>query len=450
MRPFPLSTAFTILATGITLAGAHWARPAIRGPELSQLRAVLDIAPNGVPMLPVALRPVPEHIPPLPIVGSKAIVNRLLDDSDGVLDGFYGALWRTERREKGAITRIVHYGDSPTTADLITGDVRSMLQKRFGWAGHGFILAAKPWAWYQHTGAELSGTGWQPSASTQFGAKDGLFGLGGVSFTSGSGARTRVVYSAGSHTRFEVWFLKQPGGGTLEVSADGQTLGNAETAAEAKEPGFATFTTESGARTVEIRAEGGPVRMFGVSAEGVGPGVVYDSLGLNGASIGVLTHMFNERHWAAELQHRAPALVIVNYGTNEADFGAFIDKQYEKELREAIRRIRAALPEASILVMSPMDRGQRGADGIETMATIPQLVGIQKRVAADTRCGFFDTYTAMGGQGTMAKWYAAQPRLVSADFIHPSPAGGKIVAEVFVREMIAGFIRYKARQVALR
>ena len=146
--------------------------------------------------------------------------------------------------------------------------------------------------------------------------------------------------------------------------------------------------------------ERGVVRVFGITAEGPGPGVVYDSLGLNGASITVLSRMFNEAHWAEELQHRNPALVIVNYGTNEADFAEFVDRQYEKELREALRRIHAALPEASVLVMSPMDRGRRSGPGeIETMPTIPRIVAIQKRVARETGCGFFDTYDGDGRRG---------------------------------------------------
>src|SRR6185437_3608226 len=155
------------------------------------------------------------------------------------------------------------------------------------------------------------------------------------------------------------------------------------------------------------------------------------------------SRMYNEAHWAEELRHRHPDLVIVNYGTNEADFPAFIDKQYEKELREAIRRLHAALPQTSLLVMGPMDRGHRTGPGeIETMPTIPRIVAIQKRVARETGCGFFDTYAAMGGEGTMARWYAAQPRLVSADFIHPYPAGGKMIAEIFVRELESAFKRH--------
>jgi lysophospholipase L1-like esterase len=176
--------------------------------------------------------------------------------------------------------------------------------------------------------------------------------------------------------------------------------------------------------------------------------VVYDSAGLNGASITVLSRMFNEAYWAEELRHRNPVLVVINYGTNEADFASFVDKGYEKELREAIRRLRAALPQASILIMSPMDRGAReGADGIVTMPTIPRIVALERRVAGETGCGFFDTFDAMGGEGTMARWYTGEPRLVSADLIHPYPAGGKLIAAVMVKEIDRGLNRYKLRSV---
>jgi lysophospholipase L1-like esterase len=157
--------------------------------------------------------------------------------------------------------------------------------------------------------------------------------------------------------------------------------------------------------------------------------------------------MFNQQHWTAELQHRNPDLVIVNYGTNEADFPDFVEKQYEKELRAAIARLRAALPDTALLIMSPMDRGHRTGPGqIDTMPTIPRIVEIQRRVARETGCGFFDTFQAMGGAGTMSRWYTQHPRLVSADFIHPYPAGGKIIAQSFVKELEAGLARFDARR----
>ena len=51
---------------------------------------------------------------------APAVASTLLIDPAGDLAHFFDALQRTERRDSGAVTRIVHYGDSPTTADMIT------------------------------------------------------------------------------------------------------------------------------------------------------------------------------------------------------------------------------------------------------------------------------------------------------------------------------------------
>jgi len=101
-------------------------------------------------------------------------------------------------------------------------------------------------------------------------------------------------------------------------------------------------------------------------------------------------------------------------------------------------------PGTAILIMSPMDRGERtGLDDIATMDTIPEIVAIQRQVAAETHCAFFDTYDAMGGDGTMARWYAASPRLVTADLLHPTPQGAAIVAGLFVEQLGLGYNRWK-------
>jgi lysophospholipase L1-like esterase len=451
---FPTQTALTIASLGVLFALLPRVAPAIKGPSLSQLTSLAEFNPERTPLLPLTPHRAEEtDLEPMRFIAKP--LAPLLDDSNGGLDRFYAALWRTERKEPGAVTRVTHYGDSPTTADLITGDIRAQLQARFGDAGHGFTLLAKPWAWYQHRGVSLSGYGWQIVPATHPEIKDGFFGLGGVSFTAGASARTRIHLSDPGQSLFELYYLQQPGGGSVTVTTQDTTLAEAQekiiaeiaTAGEAKSPGFAQFTVAGGASGLELRTVG-QVRLFGLTAEKPGPGVVYDSLGLNGATTTVLSHSFNQQHWAAELRHRNPDLVVINYGTNEADFTAFVEKHYERELREAIRRVRAALPGASILLMSPMDRGYLTGPGeIETMATIPVIVATQRRVAKETGCAFFNTFAAMGGAGTMARWYDSQPRLVSADFIHPSPAGGKIVATIFVKQIESGLSHYKLRQL---
>ena len=443
MKSYPVQTALTLLLLTALLACARLVAPAIHGPAPAQFVSIVDFPPGGT-----LLSPLVRHVEPAPPAASlkRGAPSPLLEDASPALDHFYASLWRTERKLPGAITRIVHYGDSPSTADLITGDVRTILQSHYGDAGHGFVLIGKPWAWYQHNGLQLSASGWNMSRASFSESHDGLFGLGGVSFLGSGGASSKIVYSSPGHTHFEVWYLKEPGGGSLSVTGDGEPLGDVDTGADEQAPAVATFQAPAGVHSLELNVERPPVLLFGVVAEKSGPGVVYDTLGLNGASINVLSYLMNAKHLSDELRQRHPDLVIVNYGTNEADFAAFIDHGYEKELREAIRRIRAALPETSILIMSPMDRGQHSGAGIETMPTIPRLVEIQRRVARETGCGFFDTFRAMGGDGTMARWYTGQPRLVSADLIHPFPAGGKMIAVIFARELAAGLNHYKLRQ----
>jgi lysophospholipase L1-like esterase len=113
-----------------------------------------------------------------------------------------------------------------------------------------------------------------------------------------------------------------------------------------------------------------------------------------------------------------------------------------------IRRVREALPGASILVASPMDRGQRAPGGrIITKPTIPLIVQMQHRVALDMNCAFFSTFEAMGGEGTMAKWHEGKGKdhLVGADLTHPNAQGAEVVGRLIYEALINGYTNYKAR-----
>jgi hypothetical protein len=199
-----------------------------------------------------------------------------------------------------------------------------------------------------------------------------------------------------------------------------------------------------GERRFEIRVLSGPVRLFGYRFAKPGPGVVYNSLGVNGAYIAVPARMFREDHWADALRRHTPSLVVIHYGTNESVYPHFLDTAFASELKAVIRRVRTAVPESSILVMSPMDRGRRDASGeIGTVPGLARVVAIEQRVARETGCAFFNTFQAMGGSGTMGRWYQAEPRLVSADFIHPLPAGARIVGQLFVNALLKGYNKYK-------
>jgi len=451
MSTFPTKTMLAAATFAAILLAVHYATGSAKGLDPSSLRPITDF-PSGksslVPIVKLPPPPVPAilAVPKPKIRGHAAVAANLtldsqfLIDNNGVLDHFYETLRQLHSGQRHTV-RIVHYGDSPTTADLITGDARDLLQERFGNAGPGFILVAKPWAWYGHHGVDVSGDGWK--IDTAVGSmREADYGLGGAIFTGPVGASSTFHLSSHDSTSIEVEFLAQPNGGSLDISADGQSDGTISTAADKKQNAAVTLPIPAGSRTIRLTVTGSPVQVFGVAFGRENPGLTYDSLGLNGASTTVMSRAFNPTTFAVSLEHRNPDLVVINYGTNESGFPSYVEKQYEGELVRAIGRVRTALPDTSILIMSPMDRGERSGDTINTMRAIPEIVAIQQRVAEQTGCGFFNTYQAMGGNGTMARWYDHHPAMVGADLIHPSPQGARIVAQLLTGQILIGYERY--------
>jgi lysophospholipase L1-like esterase len=391
--------------------------------------------------------PVPPA-PPVPAATARPGVNLpppspvLIDDSNA-LDPFFAALWNLEQNKGNATVTVLHYGDSPTTADLITGDIRAQLQSKFGDAGRGYTLIAKPWAWYGHRGVEISDHGWKMRTGVGL-MRQGIYGLGGAAFDGEPGAWSKFRLTESQQASLVVEYLARPAGGAFEVDADDQKIADQSTSAEAQTVAFVNLQLPAGTQTVTLRPTSGEVTLFGIDFRRSGTGLLYDSLGLNGATTSVLARVLDPELWKQELDRAGPTLVVVNYGSNESSFGKFVHTQYANELRLAIQRIHTAAPGVPILIMSPMDRGERnGLDDIETMSTIPEIVAIQRQVAAEQHCAFFDTFDAMGASGTMARWYAASPRLVTADLLHPTPQGATIVAGLFVAQIELRYDRWK-------
>jgi lysophospholipase L1-like esterase len=454
MNRFPFSTLLAAATFAGILLEFHYAVDPARGLDPAQLRPawqfrfelpLREIPPPGIPEALAIPNPNAPGWSPM-AAANLSLATDFLFDQGGSLDHFYAALFDLSSGKRNRPVRVVHYGDSPTTADLITGDARELLQDRFGDAGPGFVLIAKPWAWYGHHGVDVDGTGWK--IDTAVGSMhEAPYGLGGAIFTGPVGAESRIHLTQHDATSVEVEYMQQPDAGSVDVLADGADAGSVSTAGDVRKNGAQTVALPAGTKVVTLRVTGAPVQVFGV-AFGTGKnGLTYDSIGLNGASTTVMSRAFQPANWSEALEHRDPDLVIINYGTNESGFAKFVNEQYEGELRRAIARVRAALPNASILIMSPMDRGERkGGDAITTVAGIPKIVEIQQRVAAETGCGFFNTYQSMGGEGTMERWYDGHPRMVGADFIHPTPQGARIVAQSLTGQLLIGYERYLQQQ----
>jgi lysophospholipase L1-like esterase len=377
--------------------------------------------------------------------GSVAVI-----DETGAMDAFYKRLAATIRGEKGAVTRILHYGDSVIASDYVSGTMRRRMQERFGDAGHGFITTANPWDWYFHNDvSHHASEGWEMSRITGPLTRDGMYGLGGASFhTSGVASATFGTVSRGDYgrkvSRFDVYYLEQPGGGDFQMEVKGQQPVRISTKGPVKVSRKASVTVPDGEASMTVRALGwGDVRMFGTVLERDVPGVVYDALGSLGGRA-LLWEQMNADHWKEQMTLRDPALVVLQYGTNESEMGYVNEAQYTKWMDDLIDKVRAAAPNASILVAAPPDRAEKGDDGrLHSMKTLLKIVALEEKIAKDEHVAFWSTFEAMGGKDSMARW--VHKGLAGSDLTHPSPEGAIILGDLFFKSLVTGYDAWASR-----
>ena len=159
------------------------------------------------------------HAAPLEVRPPRQATAPRIEGPTSAMARFYEALSRSERGE--ATARILHYGDSHVAADWLTGALRRNLQGCFGDAGAGFVLAGKPYSYYARPGVTMQASdGWQVNGLSQASLiNDGRFGLAGVSFTAMDVGESFKVTAPSR--RFEVYLLRQPGGGAVTIFLDG-------------------------------------------------------------------------------------------------------------------------------------------------------------------------------------------------------------------------------------
>ena len=381
----------------------------------------------------------------------EGLVRELEDPGGRAMRPFYEALLRTAERQGGAITRIAHYGDSSIAGDGITSTARRRFQQRFGDAGHGFILISRGSMPYRHTDVDHSASGqWRLIELVRAGLRDHLYGYGGVQYRSMAGGRAEFGTSdrgpvGGRVSRFELWYQAHPRGGNLDLRVDDGERQVVSTRGEQTTDGWHEVRVPDGAHELELRTlGGGESRLYGMVLERDGPGVVYDSLGMVGARARRMLG-YDEAHFRRQHAHRDTNLIVLGFGGNDAD-DPRTPEQFEDDFRRVARMVRRARPEAACLLMAPLDQARRSERGaIETLEPVPIIVEAMRRAARAEGCAFFDTFTAMGGEGAMRAWFRTEPRLAFGDFRHATPAGYRVIGNMLYKALLKGFADYLER-----
>ncbi|MDR1881670.1 MAG: LysM peptidoglycan-binding domain-containing protein [Prevotella sp.] len=165
------------------------------------------------------------------------------------------------------------------------------------------------------------------------------------------------------------------------------------------------------------------------------PGVIYHSIGVNGAKISDYNKypLFFE-----QLPILRPDLVILSFGTNES-FGKLSDTEYIYQVQEFVEKITRLNRYAVVLVMTPPpSMFRRGRANTYIMDYSNALMGLSSLPV-------WDLYTRMGGAPGIAP-KGEYARMMARDKVHYTTGGYQAQGELFASDFIDAYNNYKKKR----
>lgn len=368
-----------------------------------------------LPAVPDTLRQ-PRHIIPIEEYDSLR--------SDG-MRAFYDTVL-TARRP----VRIAVLGDSFIEGDILTADLREMLQQTYGGGGTGFVPMASPLTYFRRT-VKTASKGWtayniMQRKKTPEALREKFYVSGWIC-QPGPGASTR--WEATSYrqrldacTCGRIFFLS-PNESRIEVTVN-DTLRQ-------------EFVIEGDPAIRQIAVAAPRIGSLGFhvasGTEGfIGYGAVMESDGISVDNYSIRSNNGQAMFWTdPSIDAQVDAmldydLVILQYGLNIMQKGVFNYTNYAAKIEKMIAFVRECFPGAAVLVMGVSDRSVRSDNGFEPMDAVPYMTAYQRSAARKAQAAFWPTGKAMRALGGMD--YFVRSGWAGKDYTHINYAGGTRIA----------------------
>jgi len=366
------------------------------------------------------------------------LASPLAFDNPAGLIAFFETLYQAQQHP--APVHVLQFGDSHTASDDWVNSMRQLAQAKFGDGGPGFVFPGSPFRGYRRFDAHGSNSySWHTDGTTAS-PGDGRVGLG-ISIETSRPGQTVSLEATGAHT--DLYYLQETGGGAIDIAADGLD-GTQLIASGDSELGIWTHDDGAGPSHFLLRtASYAPVRILGWAIDNP-TGITWETMGINGAQAGIV-NKWDDSLFDALIASRAPALVILAYGTNEALSPKFSPDEYREAFRAMIRKVRKASPVAGILVVGPPDCYLRRRRSLGPFPWLDQVIEIQRRVAIQEGCAFWDWRQRMGGVGSKQQWVLSG--YAQADYVHFTGAGYDLLGKALFSDLMFQYDTFlKARE----
>ena len=356
-----------------------------------------------------------------------------IKDPSNSLSGFINELMDL-LHGKDTVINVVHLGDSHIQAGFLSGQTMRLLQNSFGNAGRGWITPLK-----------LSKVNEPPDYYITSNVKDWItgrciqanpkcpWGIGGIGIqTIAQAIDFRLIMTpdkgAGYSFNKVLLFRDSHALPLTPFNADNELI---SVSSPENQPydntRVDTFSTNCLVDTLFMKSinskspSSHPNLYYGFMLTNGNPGILYHSIGINGARFIDYTH----REYIRQLSLLKPSLLIISLGTNESYGRNFNKETFKMQVNALISLVREEISETSIIITTPAEvyksiyvnkKRQYGRN--ENIAAIAEVISAyseQEGLAS------WDFYTISGGDNSCKKWFDA--KMLGRDRIHFSQTG---------------------------
>lgn len=357
---------------------------------------------------------------------------------------------------KDTVIQIVHLGDSHIQAGFLSGRTMRLMQNTFGNAGRGWIAPFKLSRLNEPTDYYISSNikEWIAGRCVQLKPKC-PWGIGGIGIqTEAKDINFNLIITPnnGAGYSFNKVILFRDCNAipmtpvfTYEDSTMVAFSGNLlyeNTVVD-------TFVTTRLIDTLHFKSlkklpdsvkAKGSNRYYGFMLTNGNPGVLYHSIGVNGAKYKDYTN----REYIRQLSLLQPSLLIVSLGTNESFGRNFNKAAFETEIDAFVRLVREEIPGATLLITTPAETYRRVYKNKKRYyvrnENISKVADVIATYAKKENIAYWDLYTITGGDNSCKNWFDA--KMFGRDRIHFSHSGydeqGILLYKALIRSCVYG------------
>jgi lysophospholipase L1-like esterase len=345
---------------------------------------------------------------------------------------FFRALDRSDSRK----VRVAHYGDSGIEGDLVSADLREILQSEFGGGGVGYLPVFPDGINYRQSTSFDYSDNWKMYGINTRNPDRLPVGINGEVFINeGRGWFEYETNNRFRHSRYfdEVRLFYSNASGSLEYSINGapDKSGLLIPGEEIRE---LTLNKKS-SRSIKFKIPRTEQAYFyGLSLED-GYGVYVDNFAFRGNSGVDLRDipLENLKEFDRLLEYN---LVIFQFGLNALSARHLNYDRYEKDMIKVVEHFKEAFPSCSFIMISSQDKSVKKNNKFMTDPQLESLIQAQINIARETKIAFWNLFEAMGGRNSMISWVNANPSLAYKDYIHFNETGVKKVASLFSEALL--------------